>query len=315
MITVIIIIAMAGLIYMSALAVVYYMAFYTNRKRHPKPDEMPRGSQYVPYAQRLVDSVQKLDKVPYEPVYITSYDGLKLFARWYDAGKDAPVSIIFHGYRSTSLRDASGGAPFCMEKGFSVLLVDQRAHGKSEGRTITFGIKERRDCLSWIEYLLNRLGPETKIMLMGVSMGAATVMMSADLELPDNVKAIAADCGYSSPEEIILTVAARMGMPEFITRPLVRSAARIFGGFDINESSAVEAVKHLRIPLHMIHGDDDRFVPCDMSRKIHASNPRMTVLTEIHDAGHGIAYYVDIKKYKEAAGKACSITAGKEIKA
>lgn len=310
-----IIIVLAGLVFISVLAVVYYIAFYTNRKRHQKSDVMPRGSQYEPYAQKLVDSVRKLEKVPYEQVCITSHDGLILYARWYDRGDNAPVAIIFHGYRSTSLRDASGGAPFCMERGFSVLLVDQRAHGKSEGHTITFGIKERKDCLSWIEYIINRVGADVRIMLMGVSMGAATVMMAADLALPDNVKVIAADCGYSSPEEIILAVAGRMGMPECIAKPLVRSSARILGGFDLNESSAVDAVKCLKIPLHMIHGDDDRFVPCDMSRKIHAANPKMTVLTEIHDAGHGIAYYVGMDEYKATLTKACSIAAGKEIKA
>lgn len=303
------------ILFTGCLAVIYYIAFYSNRKHHPAPFEMPRGSQYEPYAKQLVDSVRRLDEVPYEPVYITSYDGLRLFGRWYDAGKGAPVAILFHGYRSTALRDSSGGAPFCMERGFSVLLIDQRAHGKSEGRTITFGIKERRDCLSWIEYIIKRVGNDARIMLMGVSMGAATVMMAADLELPNNVICIAADCGYSSPEAIILTVAGRMGIPVCIARPLARIAAHVIGRFDLNETSAVEAVKKLKIPLYIIHGDADRMVPFNMSKEIHNANPEMTHLTEIKDAGHGIAYYVDMEKYKSVAAEVCSITAGKEFKA
>ena len=286
---------------LTGLWVIYNMAFASHRKKHPAPEEMPTmNSQYAPYAQALTENVRRLAKVPYEPVEITSYDGLKLCGRFYDAGKDAPVLILFHGYRSTALRDASGGAPFSIKRGYSVLLVDQRAHGLSEGRTITFGIKERRDCLSWVKYIVGRQGEEVRIIIMGVSMGAATVIMAADMDLPSNVKAIAADCPYSSPEEIICTVASGMGLPAKLMRPFLRLSARLFAGVDIRESSAVRAVENTRIPVFIIHGDDDRFVPCEMSREICRHNPGMCTLIEVHDAGHGIAYYVDTDKYEKS---------------
>lgn len=294
------------------LAAIYHKAFYSNRKKHPPADEMPKGEQYTEYVGRLSDSVRALEKIPFEPVCIKSFDGLKLYGRWYDAGQDAPVAIFFHGYKGNALRDASGGAPFCMARGFSVLLVDQRAHGMSSGRTITFGIKERRDCLSWVEYVTGRLGPNAKIMLMGVSMGAATVMMTADLPLPENVRGIVADCGYSSPEEIISVVAGRMGIPERLAKPFVRMSAILFGGFDIRESSAVAAAAQTDIPMYLIHGTDDRMVPCEMSRMIRRANPIAVTLTEIEGAGHGIAYYTDTVKYEEAAEKACKATSGRD---
>ncbi|MBQ4089554.1 MAG: alpha/beta hydrolase [Clostridia bacterium] len=290
---------------------VYHMAFYTNRKIHPAADEMPQGEQYVPYVQRLAGSVRKLEKLPFEPVEIVSFDGLKLFGRWYDAGKNAPVAIMFHGYRGSALRDSSGGAPFCIGRGFSVLLVDQRCHGKSEGITITFGIRERRDCLSWVNYVIDRVGENARIMLMGVSMGAATVMMAADLGLPEQVRAIAADCGYSSPEEIISRVAVRMGFPQKPAAFLARLSARVFGRFDLHESDALRAAKYFSVPVMLIHGDADRMVPCEMSRAVHAANPEMCTLIEVQGAGHGIAYYVDTDTYEHAAGIICDIAAGK----
>jgi len=298
--------AVLFLLLVIGLWIIYDMAFAAKRSRHPAPDEMPPkdDEQYAPYGRMLRENVRRLDAVPYESVEITSFDGLRLRGRFYDAGKSAPVAILFHGYRSTALRDASGGAPYCLKNGFSVLLVDQRSHGLSDGRTITFGVKERRDCLKWIEYINERTGAEAPVLLMGVSMGAATVLMAADLELPDNVRCIMADCPYSSPEEIICRVAGKMGLPAGMLKPFIRASARIFGGFALNESTAVRAVRNCRIPVLLIHGDDDRFVPCDMSRRIHAANPEMITLVEIPSAGHGIAYYVDTEAYEKAVAEA-----------
>ncbi len=290
----------------AALWIIYSMAFASKRSRHPAADEMPTmNSQYAPYAAALYDNVQKLAKVPYEAVEITSHDRLKLRGRFYDAGKEAPVVIIFHGYRSAALRDASGGAPFSFAKGYSVLLPDQRAHGLSEGRTITFGVKERRDCLEWVKYIINRQGRDVRILIMGVSMGAATVLMASDLQLPENVKGIAADCPFSSPEEIILKVASGMGLPAGILKPFIRMSAAVCAGFRLNESTAENAVKDVKIPVLMIHGDDDRFVPCEMSRKIRDANPEMCTLVEVEGAGHGIAYYVNREKYENALTSMC----------
>ena len=308
MVYIILAILIIAAILLAAMAAIYRMAFASRRDKHPKDDQMPADNpQYNPYAQALVDHVKRLAARPYEPVWITSYDGLKLFGRFYDAGEGAPVAIMFHGYRSTALRDACGGAPYCLSRGISVLLVDQRAHGKSEGKTITFGIKERRDCKSWVEYIIKRQGSDVAIMLMGVSMGAATVLMAPDLDLPANVRAIAADCPYSSPEDIICTVASSMGIPAAPVKPILTLAARLFAGIYLNESGAVKAAITNKIPVILIHGDDDRFVPCEMSRKIRSVNPENYTLTEIKGAGHGIAYFVDTPEYLKAFDAACDL--------
>jgi len=172
---------------------------------------------------------------------------------------------MMHGYRGSAIRDFCGGAKLARALGHGVLLIDERAHGKSGGRTIGFGVTERWDCLSWTEEVRRRLG-DVKVILSGVSMGAATVLMASELPLPETVVGVVADCPFSSPEEIIAVVAGRMGLPVRIAMPVIRLSARLLGGFNLREADAVRAVRSLKVPVLLIHGEDDRFVPCDMSR-------------------------------------------------
>lgn len=127
-------------------------------------------------------------------------------------------------------------------------------------------------------------------------MGAASVLMASELPLPENVAGIVADCPYSSPEAIIRRVCAENMPLSGAVMPFVRLAARLFGGFDLRGASAVEAVKHTDIPILLLHGEDDRFVPCSMSREIHAAG-RTTRLVTFPDAGHGLSYIADEARY------------------
>ena len=190
---------------MIAAYVCYRLAFSVPKQSQESLFLMPDTEQYTPYAALTSQMIRDALAIPYEPISITSYDGLPLYGKCYLASPEAPWLIMFHGYRSGAERDFSGGLPFGIESGFNVLLVDQRAHGKSGGRCLTFGIKERHDCLSWIEYVRSRTEDTAKIVLYGMSMGAATVLMSTALKLPQNVVGIVADCGYTSPSAIKLT--------------------------------------------------------------------------------------------------------------
>lgn len=145
-------------------------------------------------------------------------------AQYYAGRPGAPVQIMMHGYKSGAERDFCGGAQIAVQGGYHVLLVDQRAHGKSEGRCLTFGIQERYDCRAWVNYAVGRFGADTKILLYGVSMGAATVLMAGGLNLPRNVVGIVADCGYSSPAAIIRKVIRDQHLPIFPVYYLVRLA-------------------------------------------------------------------------------------------
>ena len=180
----------------------YRKAFYSPLNKRSTTHLLPDTPQYRkanPVIRKLID---EMEKVPYEQVYITSYDGTKLAAKYYHISDSAPLQIQFHGYRSTAIRDFSGGFQLAQKMGRNTLVVDQRANGKSGGTTITFGIKEKYDCLEWIKYAVDRFG-NIPIMLTGVSMGGATVLMASELDLPENVKCIVSDCPYTSPYEII----------------------------------------------------------------------------------------------------------------
>ena len=278
---------------------VYRMVFGKNGKNQGLDNEIPQGKQYDPYAEVIKKGVAAGAKLSYQRIFIESRDGITLSAKYYHGKKNAPVLIFFHGYRSSALRDGNGMLLFAQKMGYHLFLVDQRGHGKSDGKAITFGIKERYDCLDWIKYVNRRFGRDTKIALAGISMGAATVLMASALGLPENVKGIVADCPYSSPKEILKAVMKQMRFPVNVTYTTVKLGAKIFGGFDVEEYSALEAMKYCKIPVLFIHGDEDYFVPCEMGKACYeACQSETKKLVIVEGAAHGMSYCVDGALYE-----------------
>ena len=293
----------------------FHAAFY---QRDDKKAVDPRkffGSERDAFCHpKLVELVDELEARRFERVTITSHDGLRLFGRYYAAeGESNVVDIIFHGWRGSALRDGCGGSHLSRIAGHHLLLVDQRAHGESEGNVITFGILEKQDCLAWTQYAVERFGSKVQILLSGVSMGASTVLMASALPLPSQVKGIVADCGYTSPEAIIRKVCREdMKIPDRLAYPFVRVAARLFGRFSMQDGGAVEAVKHTSIPILIVHGTRDGFVPHAMCREIYdACASQDKELLEIADAGHGLAYFYDRDAYERAVEAFHKRTVGK----
>lgn len=275
----------------------YRIAFFSPARTEEKKPSV-KGPQYDPYREEMRRIYRQMCDLPYEAVTIVSYDGLKLFGRYYHVKDGAPLDIGFHGYRSSSMIDFSGGSELSFQMGHNLLLVDQRSQGRSEGRTITFGIQERQDLLKWVDYAVDRFGPDVKILLYGVSMGGTTVLLASELDLPKNVKGIVADCPFASPLEIILHVGKGNPFPAWLIRPFAIWGAKIFGGFDLTETDARKAVKHTQVPILIIHGEDDRFVPHEMSDLVQY-NPQMIRRFTVPNAAHGISFLVDTPRYKE----------------
>lgn len=297
---------LAGLLLFSVLMAwySYRTAFYSPKKRTEDCYAIPKGEQYEKERQRMLSLIREMDEIPFETVTISAQDGTKLAARYYHIRDGAPLQIQFHGYKGNALRDFCGGNKLARESGQNTLLVDQRAHGKSGGTTITFGVRERLDCLCWVEYASQRFGSDTPVFLSGVSMGAATVLMASELELPANVVGIIADCPYSSPEAIIRKVCQQdMHLPPVLVMPYLRLGARLFGHFDLREASAVQAVRNTNIPILLLHGEDDRFVPCEMSREIFDACTGEKTRITFPGAGHGLSYIVDTETYSEAVSR------------
>ncbi len=295
-------ISLAGIavIFFVFIYIIYRIVFYT-----------PVGFQKDLYFMPLTDQVKKvkpsmdkaIDKVlslPYEQVFISSYDGLRLAGKYYHFKDGAPLDISFHGYRGNYARDMSGSAAISVKTEHNFLLIDQRGHGLSQGHTLSFGIKERFDVLSWVDYAVKRFGDSVKILLNGVSMGATTVLMSTEFNLPKNVRAVVADCPYSSPKDIIIKVCKDKKCPPKIFYPLIKLSARLYGGFKLDDNiTAANAVKNAKVPILILHGEEDRFVPMQMSEQVYSSNPEKVTRYTFPNAGHGLSYLVRVDDYEK----------------
>ncbi len=274
---------------------VYENCFYSPKNRLEDPYERPTGEQYEAVADVICDCIRLLDKTPCQWVSTKSCDGLTLWGRYYFASSDAPTMIVFHGYRGNALRDGAASFSISNRLGFNVLIPDQRSHARSEGTAITFGVKERLDVLSWTEFV----GGSKPIILSGLSMGAATVLMASDLKLPENTVCILADCPYDSPAAIIRKVCTDLRFPKSVVFPFIQWTARVLCGFDLLDASAIAAVKKTRLPILILHGEDDRFVPWEMSWHIATASPSPIELEIFPGAGHGLCYMTDPERYEK----------------
>ena len=294
-----------GLLAFVAIAVVliaficYRITFYAPKRKPLQDDQIdiPEGEIYEPWRPHMEKWAREVRAMPYEEFCITSHDGLKLYAKYYEYAPGAPIELMFHGYRGNAERDLNGGVQRCRKLGRSAFLVDQRCSGKSDGSTITFGILEHRDCLAWVDFMVKHFGPDVKIILTGISMGASTVLMAAGHPLPKNVIGVLADCGFSDAGCIIRDVAKKMGLPPKLSYPFVKLGARLFGHFDLEETSALEAMKHCTVPVIFFHGENDDFVPCEMSRQVFDACTSRKCLVTVPGAGHGLSYPVDPQRY------------------
>lgn len=276
----------------------YLMPFY-NRNKQVLSDEivLPDNILYKIYHDTIINHIENGRQVESKEYFIKSYDNLTLYGKFYKSFENAPIEIMFHGYRGSGERDLSTGIIRAKACGRNVLIVDQRAHGKSEGHTISFGIKERFDCLSWINFAIEEFGSDVKIILTGISMGAATVMMASNLSLPKNVIGILADCGYDSPRNIIKKYIYDMKLPGNLLIPFVKLGGLIFGHFNLDSTTALECVKESKVPIIFIHGECDTFVPCYMSTNLYNACTNKKHLVIVKNAEHGVSYLEDPETY------------------
>ncbi|MDD3334165.1 MAG: alpha/beta hydrolase [Eubacteriales bacterium] len=236
-----------------------------------------------------------------EPVEIVSRDGLRLRGRLLKAqGSDTAV-LLMHGYRCpTGEKDFAPLLKFYYENHITLLVIDQRAHGESEGKRICFGVKERYDCAEWLRWLNSTVKPK-HLLLHGLSMGAATVLMATRLQLPDNLRFLIADCGYTSPWEIckkVLTSFHTLISPSIY---LADCMVGVLSGFRLKDASAWEDMQLNRtLPVLFIHGEKDGFVPVEMSKRNYQACAAPKELLLIPNAEHGQSAWVDTKKVEDA---------------
>jgi len=238
---------------------------------------------------------------PFETYHLLNDDGQQLSARLYKADKPSDVYVFLsHGYRSSGPNEYSLISQFYHELGYNVFMVDHRASGDSEGEKIGYGYYESKDCMKWLNYLLVEFGADIRIVLHGISMGSATVMiMSAMPDLPDNVKFIVADCGYTSAWDEFVHNLENAHVP---VHPLLDGANfwnRHFNGYDFRDANPLEAVKHAKVPILFIHGDVDDFVPTRMGKELYlaCAAPYKDLLIT-HGADHAHSYDITPEPYE-----------------
>lgn len=255
-----------------------------------------------PYNRRFKESIYWFRNFKNkEEVYVNSNDGLKLKGYYLknpsSAGK---VMILCHGYRSFPYFDFSASAKEYYEQGFDLLLIVQRAHLDSEGKYITFGLKERFDLLKWIEYVDSRHNGKAQIILAGVSMGASTVMFTLGLKLPQSVKGAVCDCGFDCPKAIIEYNMRSIFKFKWLSRLLakfVSLASFIKTGYFLNAANTAKSLKNNTLPVMFAHGKADTVVPFEMFENNISVGNFEKILVTSDLAAHGLVFYYEHEKY------------------
>ncbi len=241
-----------------------------------------------------------------EHITIRSRDGLVLHGDYIPAdGEPDTIAIAFHGYTGEGISNCSSIASFFLKSGISCIIVDNRAHGKSEGKYVGFGILDRYDCLEWTKYAAERFGKDKKIILYGVSMGASTVLMAAGFpQLPENVKAVISDCAFTSPYDVFAHILKRdYHLPPFPIMNINDELCRKKAGYGFSDYSTLTAVKDTKIPILFIHGANDDFVPEWMSEKNYKACNSPKELLVVENAGHAASYYENVPLYEKTVSE------------
>lgn len=238
-----------------------------------------------------------------EEIDIQAQDGIKLHAYYLPAEKPTDRMVIgLHGYTSNSLGEFASHAYYYHKQGFDCLIVDHRAHGKSGGKYIGFGVLDRHDCMAWLGHVAERFGKEKRILLHGTSMGATTALMTLGFDgLTDRVKAVVSDCAFTSPYDVFAHILKRdYHMPPFPIMDINSAMCQKKAGYRFDDYSTLTALKKTDRPVLFIHGGEDSFVPVWMSRQNAKACASPHELIIVEGAGHGASYYENSSLYEEA---------------
>lgn len=252
---------------------------------------------------RVRAGVAAMQEQPYEDVFTPATDGARLHARLYRVPHAHATVILCHGYHSHAEHDFSAQFPALYASGgCNLLLIDERVHGLSEGKCLTFGQLERYDIAQWVHWVREHSRVQRPIALYGVSMGAASVLLAAQLpELKGELACVVADCGYSS-FELEVTDAVRHGTraPRWLQKPLARICVRILrrNGLDFDAVDTTPGMAALDLPILFFHGDADTFVPLHHSERNCAACGRPQRLVVIPGAEHAMSAQVDPERYR-----------------
>lgn len=234
------------------------------------------------------------DKIKFKKVSIQSFDQIKLVGHFFDAQSSKTV-IVVHGFG----QDYREMQPYCKmfyERNYNVLVVDNRGHGESEGN-VGFGWIDRKDILSWIDYL-NVKAPENKIVLFGLSMGGTAVCCASGEKLPQNVSAIISDCAFCNADKQIQHIMRKKKFLLKLFKKHLYDFSKRVQGFDIMQIDALKMVNQCALPILFIHGKEDNFVPVENVYDLYSvAQNREKFLVD--GAAHAMSYVVAGVSYEK----------------
>lgn len=294
-----IILAVLGVVVVFNLALgVYFFNFTIKRKDKPmvSANEMGNDNKWIGYKKIMDNAREWLKTKGYEDVEIQSKDGLKLHGYYIQSDKPSnKIAICLHGYTSRAMSECPSFAKAYVDMGYSALMIDNRAHGKSEGKYIGFGILDRYDLLEWIKYCIKRFGNDIQIVIHGDSMGASTVLMTTGFtDLPSNVKVAISDCAFTSPEEVFSHVLKRdYHIPKFPLMKLTDMFSRKFAKYGFSEYTTLDAMAVTKTPTLFVAGKKDTFVPTYMTQQNYDKCSAPKKIFWVDEAGHAAAFFED----------------------
>lgn len=295
-----------GFILLADVAVAWYFILKYLWRSRPF-DERERilsyGEDYAEASRMMCEGLDWLDTQTLEDVHTTSHDGLRLYGYLLRADVQSnKYAICVHGYHSSPRMDYGSSIRFLHDCGCNVLIPDNRSHGRSEGHFCGFSYLDSRDCISWCQYIESHFGADSKILLIGISMGGATVLAaSGDSKLPSCVRGVVSDCAFSSGwDELAYQMKRQFNLPTFPILHTVDLMLRIFARYSLRKGTAAERAGNIRVPLLIIHGRADNFVPTRMASEIYEAASCDKRLLLVDGAKHGISYCVAPELYREA---------------
>ncbi len=288
-----------------ALGVVLFLKTMKRSDKMPDPMTMDDYSKHMnPFKEFIKGEKDWLFSKGYDKVEITSFDGLKLRGILVYADKPSEKTVLaIHGFKSCGINEYSAYIRVYHNLGYNVLVPDDRAHGVSEGKFIGFAWHDRRDCIEWTKFIINKFGENSSVLLHGISMGSATVMnASGEPDLPEQVKGVVSDCGYSCAWDVCKHVLKRnFHLPSFPVLYVANIINQFVCGYSLKKSSSVNQLKNSKVPFLFIHGANDDFVPTRMVYEVHkACASEIKELYVFDGADHAESYYVCRDEYLKA---------------
>lgn len=278
-----------------AIGFVHRIIFYTPIKGQNNDFQLTESTQFLGLTDIINTLITNLCNEPCEHVYTKSFDHKKLHARLYRNEKSNRVVIMFHGYRGTARRDFSGACMHMIKKGYNVILVDERGHGESEGHSITFGRREKRDVISWVSFAKKEFGNDFELVLVGISMGAATILYaSKDLDRPAK---LICDCPYTTGKEILCEFMKKLKLPLWFFWPLTYMSSLIISRASLTKDDASKALKKSNCKALIIHGEKDSIVPYKLSYRVYLENKEKVRYELFPNTDHGVSFMTDTERY------------------